>query len=743
MSLNFYCEDNECIREESVNVYKNLFSDYENNPPSLEEALYQMFTSSNLDDKTSKKFTKNILNNCKIDIDKKFTEIKKKYQNITKEDAYIICSYTCESEDRNYSPYRLLNQNLVKDNTQNGIRNISKYLYILLKALRKLPRYYPKEKKYLYRCIAYKVCLKKDPNNKKLVPYANGNKKTFWGFTSTSSDSKLTLSFLNKEGNMSSGTIFILGGDIWGYDIELFNYFHEKEILLEPERKFIVDNVMPEVNKVININCSIIKSPLILTNNESDLNDDNNYEKSWKIYDSSINLIKYTFIKLDIEANICGEKKYKSGLGILCNIPLKNIKALITYNHVINLDFLNNGKIMTLHINNEEKKINLKMNRYKYTNESLDFTIIEILEKDYITKFIEIDEFIFSKSYEDENCLTYSLNKNRNIKVFKSLIKEENSDNYICNITSIKEGITTLKDECKLIGLINNNKKEKKNFIHMKMIIDKINYIKCKYNVKIKDNKEIQIINNKDNDKDCLLNYINNEIPKEIKIIINGEINSNILTYRLNKEGIYTIYIMTYNLLNNMSYMFNNCSLLEEIDLSSFNTKRVRDMSYMFNNCTLLKKINFSSFNTNEVTNMDSMFKNCKSLKKLDLSSFNTHKVTNMASMFKDCDSLEELKISFETNQVTNMEYMFYRCTYLPELNLTSFNTKKVTNMSHMFSRCDSLKELNISTFETNEKTDISKMFESDHKNKRCEFECNDERIKRKFKGCICSCLIL
>ena len=45
----------------------------------------------------------------------------------------------------------------------------------------------------------------------------------------------------------------------------------KKKYYLEPERKFIVDNVMPEVNKVININCSIIKSPLILTNNESDL----------------------------------------------------------------------------------------------------------------------------------------------------------------------------------------------------------------------------------------------------------------------------------------------------------------------------------------------------------------------------------------------------------------------------------------------------------------------------------------
>ena len=39
--------------------------------------------------------------------------IKNKYENITKEDAYIICSYTCELKERKYSPYRILNQNLV------------------------------------------------------------------------------------------------------------------------------------------------------------------------------------------------------------------------------------------------------------------------------------------------------------------------------------------------------------------------------------------------------------------------------------------------------------------------------------------------------------------------------------------------------------------------------------------------------------------------------------------------------
>ena len=47
---------------------------------------------------------------------------------------------------------------------------------------------------------------------------------------------------------------------------------------------------------------------------------------------------------------------YTKGIGILCNIPTKNIKALITYNHMINFDVLNNGKKMILYI----KKKNMK-----------------------------------------------------------------------------------------------------------------------------------------------------------------------------------------------------------------------------------------------------------------------------------------------------------------------------------------------------------------------------------------------
>ena len=44
--------------------------------------------------------------------------------------------------------------------------------------------------------------------------------------------------------------------------------------------------------------------------------------------------------------------------------------------------------------------------------------------------------------------------------------------------------------------------------------------------------------------------------------------------------------------------MFSNCSSLEEIDLSHFNTDNVINMSCMFFGCSLLKELNLSNFNT-------------------------------------------------------------------------------------------------------------------------------------------------
>ena len=227
MSLNNYTEgeENDKNQEESINKYKNIFSNYENNLPSLSESLKQMFESSNLNEKQINEYTQEIIKKCKKKIDPIFDGIQKKYNNITQEDAYIICSYTHELKERKYSPYKILNKNLVEENREKGIKSVSKYLYILLKSLRKLPRYYPKVN--LSRCVDIKVGKGK---------YGKGLEKIFWSFTSSSTEAILT--FLGKEKKLNTGTIFSLGGDIWGYDITDFNNFHEKEILIEPERRF-------------------------------------------------------------------------------------------------------------------------------------------------------------------------------------------------------------------------------------------------------------------------------------------------------------------------------------------------------------------------------------------------------------------------------------------------------------------------------------------------------------------------
>ena len=132
----------------------------------------------------------------------------------------------------------------------------------------------------------------------------------------------MTYTFLKERATIKTGTIFSLSGDIWGYNIEPFNWFHEKEILLEPERKFIVDDVLPPLNDVINITCTILKTNLILSNNKEL---DNNIINENKI-DINNDIYKY-ITKIEMEANINNKDEYTSGIGILCNIPTKNINV--------------------------------------------------------------------------------------------------------------------------------------------------------------------------------------------------------------------------------------------------------------------------------------------------------------------------------------------------------------------------------------------------------------------------------
>ena len=86
--------------------------------------------------------------------------------------------------------------------------------------------------------------------------------------------------------------------------------------------------------------------------------------------------------------------------------------------------------------------------------------------------------------------------------------------------------------------------------------------------------------------------------------------------YNSDEQGEIRVKFLFHKLLTNTSFMFYNCSALESIDLSLFNTTNVKYMSDMFSGCSSLKSINLSLFNTTNVTNMSWMFYDCSSLKK-------------------------------------------------------------------------------------------------------------------------------
>ena len=202
------------------------------------------------------------------------------------------------------------------------------------------------------------------------------------------------------------------------------------------------------------------------------------------------------------------------------------------------------------------------------------------------------------------------------------------------------------------------------------------------------------------------------EYNNEIKMLCNGYDLNNInsmFSYNTNLGNIvFTKDFDTKNV-TNMSFMFNKCSSLKELNLSNFNTNNVIVMDGMFFRCSSLKKLNLNNFNTNNVTDMSCMFNWCSSLTKLDLSKFNTNNVTNMMSMFYECSSLKELNLSnFNTSKVENMNYMFDSCTNLTMLSLPNkvINDNVIRSYVYMFDRCDKLK----GNVTTNDK-EIKKMY--------------------------------
>ena len=125
----------------------------------------------------------------------------------------------------------------------------------------------------------------------------------------------------------------------------------------------------------------------------------------------------------------------------------------------------------------------------------------------------------------------------------------------------------------------------------------------------------------------------------------------------------------------------NRTSITSVIFDSSFANACPATCFWWFSGMTNLNSIaHLEYLNTANVTDMTSMFQGCSGLDNLDLSSFNTANVTNMSNMFRGCSDLTTIYVGdgWTTDGLTTSSNMFLNCTHLMGMLGTTYDANHV-----------------------------------------------------------------
>ena len=389
----------------------------------------------------------------------------------------------------------------------------------------------------------------------------------------------------------------------------------------------------------------------------------------------------------------------------------KNKNIGIFFHHIIKN--LNDSNLLdnTGSLNNENKKFN-------YIEGILDFFLGHIYDNDNELLFTyssneKIDVYLNDEKIEmikEENKWKINFKYFKKNGIFKFKITFQNNLNNLSNF---------FKD-CRNISSIDFSNFNSSDVTDMSYMFSECELLKeIKGLNKLKTDK---VVSMKGMFKNCLeLEYLDISEFNTSNVTDVSEMFSSCIKLK-EIEGINNF---KSNKVTNMFGMFIFCREIEYLDLSSFNTSNVTDMGFLFAGCNKLRTIfGIEKFNTNKVGNMQAMFLECSLINYLDLTNFDTSNVNLFQGFFSECINLKEVKglNKFNTKKVTNMDAMFQLCKEIEFLDLSSFDTSNVTDMTNLFTECHKLKKIKgINNFKANQVKKMKGMF-----NNLKEIECLD-----------------
>ena len=220
-----------------------------------------------------------------------------------------------------------------------------------------------------------------------------------------------------------------------------------------------------------------------------------------------------------------------NGTGFFCKIvlneSLKILPVLMTCNHVLKENDIKIGKSINYSLDNDKKTFNITIDnsRLVYTNEEIDFTIIQLRKDEYISLdyFLTIDEEVLKgKSKKDfiENsiCLLHypkGLKSNLSFGTIKSITEDKEEIQHNCGSESGSSGGPLINlINFKLIGIHKGHKNNKNLNLgqYIKPIVD--NFFKNN------DLKKIKLDDDNENKINREYIFKDNKIQQKTQIII-------------------------------------------------------------------------------------------------------------------------------------------------------------------------------------------------------------------------------